>query len=324
MLLLASSAEAQEPRERTQFVLLSFDTTPDGRRPLERTPFHALFRAINTRSAPSAPPNTFTMFILSGGMQLDPGRRRIAAIERPFLGVPPRPRPVVRYGRSLEYVRRKAANIRELSRAGVEMGSHAVRHDRGRRWSLAQWRHEIRDHNRILDLFDIPHPAGFRAPFLEWNEPLYTALSEANMRYDSSRIGGAAWPRRHERTGIWLFPVPRANIRGREGEVLFFDDAMIEILEAMGRERGLAGAALRRWRDDMYVETGVNAFYRRYRGNRAPFVISGHATHMWMAFIRLMRRICYLPDVRCGTFSEAVRYLEAHPELEGAPPIRAE
>jgi peptidoglycan/xylan/chitin deacetylase (PgdA/CDA1 family) len=320
--VVASSAHALPPRERTQFVLLSFDTTPDGRR-LERNPFHRLLRALNTRRAPNAPLNTYTMFILSGGLQLNPARRRIPPIERPFLGVPPRPAPVVHYGRSLEYMRRKAANIRALSELGVEIGSHAVRHDHGRAWGIDRWRHEIRDHNRILDLFDIPHPAGFRAPFLEWNEDLYTALREENHRYDASRGGGHAWPTRHPRTWIWMFKIPTIITEGYEGEVLFFDDNMKTVLESIARARGLSGSAAAEWIEERFIEIGLEAFFRRYRNNRAPFLISGHGT-MWMATIRLMRRICYLPDVRCGTFSEAVQYLEAHPELEGAAAINGQ
>ena len=29
-----------------------------------------------------------------------------------------------------------------------------------------------------------------------------------------------------------------------------------------------------------------------------------------------MKRICYLPDVRCGTFTELVDYMDEHPELD--------
>ncbi len=323
--LLASSATARAvpPEQRTQFVLFSLDTTPGPDRPVERSAFHSLLAAMNQRVAPGQARNGYTLFIISGGLQLHPARRLRRALEQPLRGLLPLNRPVVRYARDLAYVRAKAANIRELSEAGVEIGSHAVRHDHGRAWDLARWRYEIRDHDRISSLLDLPRPLGFRAPFLEWNEHLYTALAESGIRYDCSRTGGHAWPRRHPRTGLWLFSVPTVQVPGYEGEVLYFDDNMRRVLGPMARSRGLRGEAAERWMEEVYVEVGLEAFERRYQGNRAPFLVSGHGT-LRAASMRLLRRVCRREGVRCATFMESVRYLEAHPELEGAPPLHGQ
>jgi peptidoglycan/xylan/chitin deacetylase (PgdA/CDA1 family) len=229
----------------------------------------------------------------------------------------------VRYSRDLAHLRAKIANIRTLADAGVEMGSHAVRHDHGRHWDLARWRHEIADDRRIAQLHGLPLPQGFRAPFLEWNEHTYTALAEHGYRYDVSQGGGHAWPARDPRTGLWVFTMPHVGLPGRDEPVLYFDENVRRLLGAEARRRGLHGAAAQRWMDDAYVDAGLDEFERRYRGNRAPFVVGGHGVFRDAA-TRLMREVCPRPNVRCATFREAVDYLEAHPELAGAPALHGQ
>lgn len=320
--LCASGVQAVPPAERTQLVLLGFDLTPAPRDPIEGSDFYAYLRAVNHRRARDAPRGGYTLFLITGGLQLDPAARRPTARELPFRGVLPRNRPVVPYP-DLDRLTGKVRAIRALAQAGVEMGSHAVRHDHGRGWDLARWRHEIADNQRIVDLHGIPRPAGFRAPFLEWNEDLYTTLAEHGYRYDVSRTGGSAWPRRHPRTGLWMFTIPTVRVPGRSESVLFFDDNVRTVLTRQARARGLRGAEAERWMDDAYVEAGLAAFEQRYRGNRAPFVVGGHGVFR-AATIRLMRAICRRPQVHCATFSQAVDYIEAHPELEGAPPLHGQ
>lgn len=318
-----AAARAIPPERRTQFVLLSFDTTP-GPMPRGRPDmFHAIHAALNRRRPPGAPPSSYTLFISTGGLQLDPAGRRHPAEALPFLGVLPRNRPTIRYARDLHYLRGKVENLRVLAGMGVELSSHGVRHDHGAPWDLPRWRAEVRDNARILDLFGLPHPTGFRAPFLEAGPSAYRAFSEAGARYDAGCLGDGSWPTRDPETGVWRFCLPMVNVEGRPNPVLFFDDNMRTVLGALARERGLNGAAAEELMDEGYHRAAMQGFLRRYRGNRAPFLVSGHGT-MQRAMMRTLRHVCELPDVRCATMREALEYVEAHPELEGAPPLRGQ
>jgi peptidoglycan/xylan/chitin deacetylase (PgdA/CDA1 family) len=309
-------------RERPQFVLFSFDLTP-GARPLEVGNYLRFLRGVNARRPPSRLPNGYTLFLMTGGLQLHPWRRDLAPEEVPFRGVLPRARPVVRYAPDVNAIRYKVANIRALAEGGVEFGSHAVRHEHGQGWTLAQWRQEIADDARIMDLVGLPRSRGFRAPFLEVNRHTYTALAEHGYRYDVSGPGGPSWPTRHPRTGTWRFPIPSVNLPDGLGRVLYFDDNVEQVLRTRARARGLSGARADRWMDDVFVRAALEELERRLWGNRAPFVVGGHG-NMAEATLQLMRRVCWQPEIRCATFSEAVTYLEAHPGLEGTPPVHGQ
>lgn len=304
------------PSERVQFVLLGIDNTPSDRRPLRRTGFFHLLQAINRGRDPGAPQNSFTLFIATGGMQLDPERtrnRRNPELAR-YLGVLPRNQPVIRYAPDLRYLQDKVLNVQELGAAGVEIASHSVRHGRGAGFDAQRWSFEMRDNQRIVDLLELPVPAGFRAPFLEESPGMYEAMRAHGMRYDASRPGGRRWPRRHE-TGIWLFEIPSVPLPGGGG-ALFFDDNMITLLRQRATAQGLSGDEAEEWMNDAYYRAGLHGFYERYRRGRSPFLVSGHGG-MRRGTVRLMRRVCGMPMVRCATFTEAADYLDAHPELAG-------
>mgnify|MGYP000851111879 CR=1 FL=1 len=298
---------------RTQFVLLGFDASPGSERPLENTGFHYVHQALNRHRASGRPPNSFTLFISTGLFQLAPGRSQHEA-ERPFEGLLPRNQPVIGYARSLDALQARAANVRDIAALGVEIGSHAVRHAHGLRFDEATWRTELVDHERISELLDLPRPVGFRAPFLEYNEAMYTALAAHGTRYDASRPGGRAWPTRHP-SGIWLFSIPNVIVPpGRRA--LFFDDNLRELLLPLAHAAGKSGRDAERHIDDAYYQAAMAEFQERYRGERPPFLISGHGNFRG-GILRVMRNVCGLPDVRCATFTEAVEYLDAHPELAG-------
>ena len=299
---------------RTQFVLLGFDATPGPKPRVEDTGFHYIYESINRHRAPGRPPNSFTLFISTGLLQLQPGRSRHTEEERAFEGVLPRNQPVIGYARDVSVIQARAANVRELSARGVEIGSHAVRHAHGLRFDEATWRTELVDHERISELLDLPRPVGFRAPFLEYNEAMYTALAAHGTRYDASRPGGRAWPTRHP-SGIWLFSIPNVIVPpGRRA--LFFDDNLRELLLPLAHAAGKSGRDAERHIDDAYYQAAMAEFQERYRGERPPFLISGHGNFRG-GILRVMRNVCGLPDVRCATFREAVEYLDAHPELAG-------
>lgn len=317
--VVSAAADGPPPSARPQFVLMSIDTTPSARRPLEGSPFYELYRAINNRRDPARPANSYTLFASTGGLQLAPERRGLPDDARRFLGVEPHNRPVVNYARDVAEIMGKADNLRELAALGVEIGAHGVRHDHGRGWDEARWRFELQDHDRVLDLVGLAHPAGFRAPFLERNPRLYRALDALGMRYDASETGGASrWPARYPGTNVWVFSIPSVQVPGAPN-ALFYDLNLQTVLRRAAERAGVTGdGAVQAWMDAAYVDAGVRAFTRRYHGNRAPFLVSSHGELFRRPIIQLMARICGLPDVRCGTFSEAVRYMDAHPELAGA------
>ena len=143
---------------------------------------------------------------------------------------------------------------------------------------------------------------------------MYAALAEQGMRYDASEPGGRGWPQRHP-SGIYQFYIPSVTVPGG-GRALYFDDNMRTVLQGVASARGLRGNAAAAFMEDAYYRAGLSEFMSRYRGARAPFLVSGHGGFR-RGTIRLMRRVCRLPDVRCSGFSEAVAYLDAHPELVG-------
>ncbi len=302
--------------ERTQFVLMGMDTTPHW----ERRGFEDLYRYINLRPrAAGQAAASFTLFIGSGGLQLDETRTRLSEAERVFQGIPPRHNPVFDYAESLEQIRGKAENIRRLDALGVEIGSHTVRHENGEGWSRAQWAHELTDHARILQLAGLPQPMGFRAPFLGRNANLYAELAAHGYRYDASETQNARrWPVRRADTQLWQFGIPSVTIPGREGPVLFFDLNMENRLRRAAAEAGVRGEGeVLAWIERAYFDIALAEFSRRYRGARAPFLISGHGGFR-DAITRLMRRVCTMEHVRCATFREATEDMQAHPEMEGA------
>lgn len=313
-LLFASPAAAVPPEERTQFVLVSLDTTPSGRRAIEGTDFNRILRATTPPRATR--PGSFTVFVATGGLTLDP-RTPVSDSVRTHLGTLPRNRPVMRYAENLAHLEARAAAVRRMAELGIEIGSHAVRHEHGREWSRAQWQNEMREHRTISERLGLPQPTGFRAPFLEHNASMYDVLREQGYRYDVSRTGGNRWPARDPESGLWLFTLPSVHVEGFGRPALLFDDNLRRVLTRRAREEGVEAAARTQFMDAAFRRAVRSGFERRYRGNRAPFLISGHGGFITPT-VQFLREVCRRPHVRCASFSEAVDYMEAHPELEGA------
>lgn len=302
--------------ERIQFVLLGMDTTPHW----QQRGFENLFERINLRRAAGTPPNSFTLFIGTGGFQFDETSRELTAEEERFRGVLPRHNPVFDYAESLEQIHGKAENVRRLHQLGVEIGSHTVRHEHGEDWTRERWEFEFADHARILTLMGLPQPVGFRAPFLGRNDAMYETLAARGFGYDASEPSNSLhWPHRRPGSNVWMFGIPSVPFEGRDRPLLFFDLNMEARLRRAAIAAGMEGeAAIVRWMDARYYALGYAAFRQRYRTSRAPFLISGHGAFFREPTILLMRHICRMPDVRCATFREAAEYMQTHPEMEDA------
>ena len=78
---------------------------------------------------------------------------------------------------------------------GHEIGNHSVRHLHGSDWSYQQWIDELSEFDEqvagfFADKNGRPYKAvGFRAPYLEWNEYMFNALSSLKYSYDVSVVG---------------------------------------------------------------------------------------------------------------------------------------
>jgi len=98
-------------------------------------------------------------------------------------------------------------------------------------------------------------------------------------------------------TGVWEIGVMSLNLRGCI--TVIFDDGL--------RICGM--------RDESLFLGLKDEFLARYNGNRAPFILSSHDGFVESIYIRLLREVCTLPEVKCTTFSEVARFMNAHPQL---------
>ena len=313
---LAPAPALPLPRpSRPQFVLVGFDVTPLS--PARGT--EQVLGNVNAGRDPADPPRTFTLFVGTGGMTLAPTRHDLTPEELPYVGVLPRNEYVFPYAASLADIRVTVENIRRLIARGAEIGAHTVRHSHGREFTRERWDFELEDHARILDVLGLDHPIGFRAPFLETNDALYDSLAAHGYTYDCSATESRRrWPTRHGESGVWVFGVPTVAIPGRDRPVLLYDLNLDARLHAAAINAGTSGeTAIHAFMDRAFEDAAYDEFMVRYRGTRAPFLVSGHGGFQ-RPIGRFMRRVCGMPDVRCTTFREAAAYMTEHPEMAGA------
>jgi peptidoglycan/xylan/chitin deacetylase (PgdA/CDA1 family) len=306
------------PEERPQFVLFCFDATPIwGDQFEDNNVVNLLLKGREARPPGfEGPDPTITVFINTGFLQLKKWwkpKKGSEAYEkgpdyyRPYRAHPKLPgTKVLHYAKSIDFIEESARRLKKLHEMGVEIGSHGVMHLDGGQWTRKQWEREFDEHQRVLDLLGLPTPSGYRAPFLATGsigtaatlrEPVFRVLKARGFRYDSSKTytHGPRWPRKIGGTDIWEFPIETTFIDG-EREIMFTDYGT----------------------DDpkKHFKASMREFNKRYKGERAPIIFGGHGEHMG-SNLKLFKAICYLPDVRCATFSEVVAYMDAHPELSG-------
>jgi peptidoglycan/xylan/chitin deacetylase (PgdA/CDA1 family) len=306
------------PEARPQFVLFCFDATPVwGKRFEDNNVVNLLLKGREARPADfEGPDPTITVFINTGFLQLNkwwkPKKGTDAWEKGPDYYKPYRAHPrlpgtkVLHYAKSIAFIEESARRLKKLDAMGVEIASHGVMHLDGGAWTRRQWEKEFDEHQRVLDLLELPAPKGYRAPFLATGsigtaatlrEPVFRVLKARGFRYDSSKTytRGPRWPRKIRGTDIWEFPIETTFIDG-EREIMFTDYGT----------------------DDpkKHFKASMREFNKRYQGDRAPIIFGGHGEHM-KSNLKLFKKVCYLPDVRCATFSEVVAYMDAHPELSG-------
>ena len=227
-------------------------------------------------------------------------------------------------------VRQTLLQISRAFREGNEIGTHFNGHfcaplpGSVGTWTAADWRSEL-DQFRTL-LFDasanngirpavgLPfgpdEVAGERTPCLQGDmRELLPVLASRGFLYDASQISPlGAWPYRE--LGVWEVPLELIPFVGHTYRVVsmdynFFYNQTVAGLSAAVSEQQ---TYLSLWR----------AFRASYYGNRAPISFANHfeTWNGWAydhALARVVLRACRLPEVRCVSFRELVRWLDAQP-----------
>ena len=203
---------------------------------------------------------------------------------------------------------------------GHEIGSHAVGHFNGSKWSEKQWTEEFEYFDRFLfeahkinDLpgslvFDRTAIQGFRAPLLGRSSGLYKTLAKKGFRYDTSKEGlSNYWPR--QENGVWNFPL--ASLTNSSGKNVLSMDYNFYYLHSQAKPNSRNA---KRFEEDTF-KTYMRYFQTNYNGNRAPIHIGHHFSAWnngayWNAMFRFAESVCGLPEVRCVTYSELADFMD--------------
>jgi hypothetical protein len=302
---LPSAVAADRP---PQFVAISFDNCGE----LDRWQELSEFLAATNRDGGAV---RFTFFV-SGTNFLSYAKRGLYRGPGQAPGVAN-----IAFGGSAADVRRRVEFINRLHAQGHEIGSHAVGHFDGARWTQGDWRNEFGTYRELFlrvgpnhgaqlaFAFAADEVAGFRAPYLSRGPALYAALREAGFRYDASGVGNAdTWP--EKQGGVWRFNLASLRIAGSGKYTLSMDyNFLVAQSDAAGNAR-----LRQQYREEM-LRTYLAYFRANYSGNRAPVHIGHHFSPMQggaytEALKDFVRKVCRLPEVRCVTYRELADYLD--------------
>lgn len=227
-------------------------------------------------------------------------------------------------------VRKTLLQISRAFREGNEIGTHFNGHfcaplpGSVGTWTADDWRSEL-DQFRTL-LFDasanngIRPPvrlpfgpdevAGERTPCLQGNmRELLPVLAARGFLYDASQISPlGAWPYRE--LGVWEVPLDLIPFVGHTYRVVSMDYNFFY-------NQAIAGLSVAESERQTFASLW-NAFLASYEGNRAPLSFANHF-ETWSgwaydhALARVVMKACRLPEVRCVSFRELVRWLDAQP-----------
>jgi len=179
-----------------------------------------------------------------------------------------------------------------------EIGSHANSHCdasgrdpdnpmAGKPWGLENWRDEFRQFNNLLFNalsinglkpsgnnpgglgFDKSTIIGFRAPLLATTPSMWQALKEYGFKYDTSKDAEPNyWPRRHETTGIWNFPLARIKSQGYTRNTFSMDYNWLCRQSGCASVKNLSDTQRTRFKNEM-LNSYKYYFKKSYHGNRA-------------------------------------------------------
>jgi hypothetical protein len=225
--------------------------------------------------------------------------------------------------------------MRLMNRAyseGHEIAVHGVSHCPGDVFSQKQWEQEFTQFFAMLfkyiprnDLqslagpehqpaFDRKEVVGFRAPELAVSKGLWPTLQKEGIRYDTSLDGEPnVWPRRNS-TGTWSFALGNIPVAGTPKRTLSMDYNFY-MIQSHG-EPVRDPQVIQAIEEQMYASY-MNYFWSNYLGNRAPIHIGHHFSRWnegayWRAFQRFAQDVCVRPDVRCATYADLLKFVEAN------------
>jgi peptidoglycan/xylan/chitin deacetylase (PgdA/CDA1 family) len=301
-----SGAAAVTQSRPPQFVLLAFDGS-----------YNNAFWA-ESRAFAKANPVKFTYFVNS-----------VYYVARPNNASYKSPRAKqglsnIGWGDSSADIKTRLENTKAAHAEGNEIGSHTAGHFDGTGWSEAEWTTEFDSFEKMfwnapktaglgaMDLgFTQADIKGFRAPQLGISPGLYRTLAKKGFTYDTSKSTGPnKWPTKEG--GVWNFPLAQLRIVG-SGKATLSMDYNFFVADSKGVNDPVA--AHHATYEKQMVDTYMQYFQSNYFGNRAPVHIGHHfskwnGSAYWNAMQTVAKRVCSLPEVKCVTYGDLVKFTE--------------
>ena len=228
------------------------------------------------------------------------------------------------FGGSAANIELRLEQVKLAHAEGHEMGGHANGHFDGSKWTEEDWDSEFAQFNPLIfkaaetagvapvDLgFGITDVKGFRAPLLGYSPGMFKTLAKNNFTYDTSKSGPMNyWP--EKLGGIWNFPLAQVRIVGSGKRTLSMDYNFY-----FAQSAGVSKPENKDQYKKEMLDTYMEYFQTNYFGNRAPVHIGHHFSKWnggayWEAMQAFTKKVCGLPEVKCVTYGELVKYMEAH------------
>lgn len=231
---------------------------------------------------------------------------------------------------TVPHVKSTLGQLRGAWTDGNEIGSHFNGHFCGPKgggdWSPDEWKSEIDQTYSFIKNWktntgftkEAPLPfdpdrevVGGRAPCLEGQKNLLTAIKPYGWRYDASSSGEfQLWPSKQD--DIWNFPLQLLPLHGKEVQVLSMDFNFL--YNQSGDSTQGDPAKFAAWQTQTRMSY-LNGFNRVYNGSRAPMFIGNHFEDwnggIYMKAVEdVMRDVCPRQDVRCVSFRELADWLD--------------
>lgn len=221
------------------------------------------------------------------------------------------------FGGNTASVAIRYGHLQKAHDEGHEIASHANGHFDGSNWSEQDWKSEFDQFDKIVFegagvpslSFGARDSVGFRAPQLGHSQGLWPVLRAKSYAYDTSKSGPSNyWP--EENNGLWNFPLAELRIVGSNKKTLSMDYNFY-VADSQGNPDPANKAVYKK----QMVDTYVKYFESNYFGNRGPVHIGHHFSKWnggayWEAMQAFARRVCGLPEVKCGTYKELLAFVQ--------------
>jgi peptidoglycan/xylan/chitin deacetylase (PgdA/CDA1 family) len=309
-----AKAKAEQVERPPQYVLLAFDGS-------YRNSMWQYLREFSKKQKENGVDNRFTFFINPVYLLYSENKKiyNPPGYHMSSHGMTKNIGSAIGWGDDQQDISDRLDNMNGAFEEGHELGSHAVGHWDGSKWSADEWKYEFQQFFYILDnvfaLNKIKERAlefrdsivGFRAPLLGYSKGLYQELPEFGIKYDTSQQdnGMEYWPRQRKDSKIWNFPLANVHIPGTAKhyptmdynfcandtlELLRKDPTLLKYtVKVNGKTKGNSADCLSYVPDETkqfikgrMFEAYMNYFNNNYYGNRAPVSI-GHHFSPWMS-----------------------------------------